>query len=456
LTTELCCTAQKLLNLGIDINILWDGFKKAKEFVLEELKKYKHSISNENDIYNIAKISANNDEEIAKVIAEAFNKIGDNGIVSIADSLSRVGETSVKISSGIEFDRGFLSSISVNSSNDQAIFEEPAIILSSKVVNDVEKFTILLQNLIIKRIPIVIIAPDFDDEFLAWFREQMSKKTISGALILAPGVSKESINTNLIDFSIMMGGKIAYQDADLEDFDITKDICSCERIIITKGKTTVIAPEIDQERFDKHIENLQAKVTASSSEYAYSEYEIETIKERIARMTGGVATILVGALTTPELGEKKDRYEDAVNAVRATITDGYVIGAGSPLLKISYLMPKENYSLPVIAAIKEYLKAIRKPAKLLIESASDDPESIIPEILKNTINFGYNAKTEKVEDLLESGIIDPYKVVVNSLIYATNVAEAFMKIDAAIISDVPNLTIEPIDSILQDTGILGL
>jgi chaperonin GroEL len=457
LTTELCCAAQRLLNQGIDINDLKVGFKLAKEKVLEELKNYKQVINGPDDIYHIAKISANNDEAIAKIIADAFDQIGDNGIVSIADSLSRTGETSIKITSGIEFDRGFLSSLSVNSPNDQAIFVEPAVILSSQIVNKVEDFTLLLQNLILKHIPIILIAPDFSDDVLAWFREQLSKKLLTGALILAPGVSKESIATNLLDFSIMMGGRIVYQDVDIDQFDIEKDICSCDRIIITKGNTTVIAPDTDKERFDKHIENLQAKVKVSSSEYSYSEYEIETIKERIARMTGGVATIMVGALTSPELGEKKDRYEDAVSAVRATINDGYVIGGATPLLKISYDHKfVTSYNIGVTTAIKEYMKAIRKPAKLLIEYSAEDSESIIPEILKNSVNFGYNAKERRIEDLLKAGIIDPYKVVVNSIIYSTNVAEAFMSVDAVILSDVPNLNIEPLDSILQESGILGI
>jgi chaperonin GroEL len=456
LTTELCVAAQKLLNQGIDINDLRSGFKIAKTAILDELKTYRKTINRENDIFNIAKISANNDEEIARTIADAFEQIGDNGIVSIADSLSRVGETSIKITSGIEFDRGFLSSLSVNSPNDQAIFDDPIIILSSQIINKPEEMALLLQNTMVKRTPIVIIAPDFDDEFLAWHREQMSKKTMIGALVLAPGVSKESINTNLIDFSIMMGGKIMFQDVDLSEFDIETDVCRCDRIIITKGNTTVIAPHTDESRFTPHIVNLQAKVRVNSSEFAYSEYEIETIKERIARMTGGVATIMVGALTAPELGEKKDRYEDAVNAVRATIIDGYVIGAGTPLLRSSYTAKFKIDSLGEAAAVKEYMKAIRKPAKLLIDSTASDSESIIPEILKNPVDWGFNAKKGEIENLDAAGVIDPYKVVVNSLVYATNVAEAFMGIDAVIVSDVPNLSIEPLDDVLQESGILGI
>jgi chaperonin GroEL len=454
LTTELCIAAQRLLNQGIGINDLRSGFRIAKDFVLQGLIKYKRTINNENDIFNIAKISANNDEEIAKYIAEAFNQIGDNGIVSIADSMSRSGETAVKLTTGIEFDKGFLSSLSVNSPNDQAIFDNPAIILASKPINNVEQIALLLQNLIINHIPIVIIAPDFEEEFLAWFREQLSKKLISGALVLAPGVSKESISANLLDYSILMNGKVAYNDIDIEEFDTDEHLCKCERIIISKGKTIIIAPETDEERFNKHIENLQAKVTANSTDFAYSEYEIEIIKERIAKMSGGVATILVGALTAPELSEKKDRYEDAINAVRAAISDGYIIGAGTPLLRISYTFStNSDISLGEFSAIREYLKAIRKPAKILIDSTPNDSESIIPEILKNDKDYGFNAKTAKIEDLLKSGIIDPYKVIVNSVVYSSNVAEAFMGVDAVIVSDTPNLSVHPVDSILQEDNI---
>jgi chaperonin GroEL len=455
LTSELCITAQRLLSQGIDINDLREGYKLAKEYVLEELKKYKKTITQEDDLYNVARISANNDEEIAENIREAFTSIGDDGIVTLADSLSRTGETVVKISTGIEFDRGFLSSLSVNSSNDQAIFDNPQIILSSQIINDVELLKTLLQALFINKKPVVLIAPDFDDEVLAWAREQLSKKTMIGALVLAPGVSKESINNNLIDYSILMNGKIAFQDVDIDKFDIDDDVCTCDRIIISKGKTTIVTPHTDEARFDKHIENLQAKVNSNSADFAYSEYEIETIKERIAKMSGGVATILVGALTAPELGEKKDRYEDAMNAVRATIQDGYVPGAGTPLLRISYYAPTKSESLAVNLAFKEYMKAIRKPAKLLITSAGGDHESIIPEILKDEA-YGFNAKSGQIDSLLDVGIIDPYKVIVNSIVYSTNVAEAFMSLDAVIVTDVPNLTISSLDEILNESTIKGI
>jgi chaperonin GroEL len=173
-------------------------------------------------------------------------------------------------------------------------------------------------------------------------------------------------------------------------------------------------------------------------------------------MSGGVATILVGALTAPELGEKKDRYEDAVNAVRATIEQGYIAGAGSPLLWISYrTYDIKNLPLAQQTAFKMYMKAIRTPAKLLIKSTGEDSEGIIPKILSQADKFGFDAKESEVKDLILAGIVDPYKVIYNSIIYSTNVAEAFMSIDAVISSDLGNLTISPLDEVLQENEIFG-
>jgi chaperonin GroEL len=453
LTAGLCDAAHRLLNQGIDINELREGFKIARAYVLEQLLGYLHSIEDNMDLYNIAYISSNSDVEIASAITNAFSQIGDNGIVTLADSMSRSGQSEVKFSTGIEFDRGFLHGQSVNSANDQAVFESPAIMLSSQVLNDPNLLATILQPVLLNKIPIVIIAPDFDDEVLAWFREQLAKKTVSGALVLAPGVSRESVNNNLVDYSVLLNCKIAYQDVDITDYNIIENVGECERIVITKGKTVIVGPKTSPERFEQHIENLQAKVNSNAIDFAYSEFEIELIKERIARMSGGIATIFVGALTAPELSEKKDRYEDAVNAVRSTLQDGYVPGAGTPLLRISYEGPKGKASIGVCTAIGEYLKALRKPAKLLITSAGADPEAVVPAILKNKAN-GFDAKEGKVVDLLKEGIIDPYKVIVNSVVYATNVAEAFMGVDAVITTDVPNMGIQPLDDVLQESGVL--
>jgi len=453
LTYELCKEAYKLLIQGIDINDLREGYKEAKDYVIKKLEDYKHEIEGEDQIFNIAKVSANGDEEIAKNIQQAFLSIGDNGIVSIADSLSRKGETTVKIATGLEFDRGFLSSLSVNSANDQCILNDAKVLLSANVIDDVEDIKAILQGLQLAKKDVVIIAPDFTDEVMAFFRELLSKKVIQGSLVLAPGTSKNTINDNLLDLAVMLDAQILGQDFDTNEF---KDDCLGEarQIIISKGKTIIIDAKTNEERFNKHIELLQAKVNHDSAEIGYSEYEIESVKERIAKMSGGVATIYVGGLTIQELGEKKDRYEDAINAVRSSLRGGYIPGAGTALLRIASSDNLMSTSTSMNLAIKAFMKAMKTPAKVLINSSGHDYDNVINEILKDNVkSIGFDSRSGELTDLIKKGIIDPFAVIVNSVIYAHNMAEQFMSVDSVIITDVPNLRVESLDDILNEDGL---
>jgi chaperonin GroEL len=167
-------------------------------------------------------------------------------------------------------------------------------------------------------------------------------------------------------------------------------------------------------------------------------------------MTGGIATILVGALTEIELSEKRDRYDDALNAVRNTIKDGYIPGASTPLLRISYTKVTKGLKPSQEFCVKSYLKALRKPAKLLIVSTGEDPENIVPQLLKKNNNFGFDARKAKIDNLIENGIIDPYKIIYNNILYATNIAEQFLSINSMILRDVPNMEIQSLDEILND------
>jgi chaperonin GroEL len=451
LTTELCSEVNNLLNQGIDINDIRAGFKIAKEFTLNELSHFKRSISSEEDLKNIALISSNNDEEIADSIVTAFTGIGDDGIVSIGTSQSRQGKTEVVFTTGFEWDRGFLSSKCVNTTNDQCILKEPKLLLSTKPINDVESLKPIVTYCAQNKMPLIIIAPVFDEEVMSFYNEQVSRKIITGTLVTSPGTDKVSIENKMNDLAIMVNGKLLGQDIEFANFYIENDFGTCDEIIITKGKTVISGNHYDEKKFNDYIDGLRTKINLDSSEKAYSEYEIENIKERVARMTGGIATILVGALTEIELSEKRDRYDDAVNAVRNTIKNGYIPGASIPLLRISYRNCKNDIPSQQ-CAIKAFLKALRKPTKLLIQSTGDDPEAVIPEILEND-NNGYDARKAQIVNFMTAGIIDPYSIICNNILYSTNIAEQFLSINSMILSDVPNLELQPLDNILDDSGI---
>jgi chaperonin GroEL len=254
-------------------------------------------------------------------------------------------------------------------------------------------------------------------------------------------------------------GTVVYgEQRDFEDFSFD-DVGTCDQITITKMKTTFsIENYVDEKRVEEHLTSLQSKLELDSAEEGYSEYEKERLKERIARMTGGVATILVGALTAPELGEKKDRYEDAINAVRAALSNGYVPGAGTALLRTSYNNFSEytdNLSIAQKTAFNSFMRAIRRPAKMLISSTGEDPEVIIPNLLSSTDNSTiFDARQGKVRSAFEvGGIIDPFSVINNSVIYSSSVAEQFFSLDSVIISDVKNLSYTPLDNVLEESKV---
>jgi chaperonin GroEL len=447
LTLALCNRANELLKSGIDINQIIKDFERAKTDVLKSLEKYREPIKGEDDIRRVALISAHGDEEIADTVTKAFIGLGENGVVAVADSLSRRGKSDVIFSTGCDFERGFLSGQSVNTKSDTCDLMDPLVLLSSKPFTKFEDMTIYLQYANEKNLPIVFIAPDFDESCLAGFNGNLSKKAIQGAMIYTPGVSKSDINDRLRDLAVVLNAHILHEDIEPDKFKLNEHFGRCDQMIIHAGKTEIIGPHTNENDLEKHIIELKTKIELDDVDEAYSEFEIEKIKERLAHMSGGVATIKVGAMTQMELDEKKDRYDDAVNAVRAVLKEGTIPGAGTPLLLEG--IDQHSNETP---SYKAYLDAITVPARLLIKSSGANPEKTILEIIKKSKNdniYGWDAREGSLIVLRLRGILDSYKVIRNDLIYATSVAITFATIDVAIISDLGSLSIKPADEVLQ-------
>lgn len=450
LTGALCDEAFKLLSQGIDINDLRVGYKKAATDVLKKLPGFKKDVDDEQIIYNIALVSANGDEEIATFVKDAFTKIGDGGIVSYADSMSRTGQTFLDVKQGIQLDKGYISSKCVNTTNDQCVLNDAKIIIFNDVVDDTEKLSLLLQT--INKKPTLVVAPDYSQEVIAYYTKSYAASPI--VFIRADGISYESVKSGIIDLAVLTSAKIIGIDKTIEEFNVSKDAGFAKEIIINGAKQTIISePKTDEAELEKHIKQLKDLISGSDCVNGLSPFQIEQIENRIARMTGGIATIYIGALTSIELGEKKDRYDDAINAVKNSLEEGFLVGAGTSLLLISYdnEMTTEscaNMTIPQSTAYKAFMKAIRAPAKRLITSTGEDTESIIPLILA-TKDVGFNARTAKVENIAEKGIVDPMTTLKNSIIYSSNMAEQFMSIDTIIISDVKNMSVEPLDDIVD-------
>ena len=447
LTGALCKSMNELIDKGVDINLIRESLNEVKDFVLEQLKSYKEDIDSEEAIENVALVSSNGDKELAKLITEAFTSIGDKGLVSYADSQSVTGESCVKIQNGLELSKGYISSKCVNTSNDQCIMEDVKVAIFKDPVEDLEKIKMFVQ--LMHNYNTMVIAPDYSQEVAAFYMNSAAMD--KNVFIRTPGYSIDSINRANEDLAAVFNTPIIGETIQFEEFSPDK-AGTAEEITVTKNSTVIVGPSTDKAKLDEYINTLEGLITHQDATHGLTQEEITDIKSRIARMTGGIATIYVGALTSQELSERKDRADDAVNAVRNALRSGFVVGGGTAFYRIATSKEYEKFAKKVIPAKRlvydAFMNSIETPLKILVKSAGKSIESVAIELSKKK-KYGFNAKTGYVEDIASKGIIDPYSVVENCLIYSTNMAGKFVSIADAIISDVKNLSINAIDDVVD-------
>lgn len=454
LTYAMCEAMNKLINQGFDINLIRTCITELRDFIFSLLTNFKCDIDDEKQIHDIAFISANGDEEMANLITQAFTSIGDKGLVSYADSQSRYGESSLVLSKGCEIGKGYISSKCVNSANDQAIFEDVYVAIFRDVVEDLEHFKMFIQ--LMHGHNLLVIAPDYSDEVAAFYTNTAAKD--NNVFIRTPGYSRESIQRENEDLAVIFNTQIIGEDIQLEEMSYDK--CGhAESIVATKNSVIVTEPSTDKNRKKEYVDTLQGLIDHQDPTHALSSDEITNIKSRIAKLEGGIATIYVGALSNQELSERKDRVDDALNAVRNALNGGFVVGGGTTLYRIAegdeYTKLLENTTSDKKVVYDALMQAIKMPLKILVHSASCSYEKVAIELHEDK-NFGFNARTGKVENLIEQGIVDPYNIVKNAVLYATNMTTQFVSVADAIISDVKNLSIEPLDEVVDPgRGVFG-
>lgn len=447
LTYAMCEAMNKLINQGFDINLIRACITEIRDFIFSLLTNFKCDVDDEKQIHDIAFISANGDEEMADLITQAFTSIGDKGLVSYADSQSRYGESSLVLSKGCEIGKGYISSKCVNSANDQAIFEDVYVAIFRDVIEDLEHFKMFIQ--LMHGHNLLVIAPDYSDEVAAFYTNTAAKD--NNVFIRTPGYSRESIQRENEDLAVIFNTQIIGEDIQLEE--MTYDKCGhAESIIATKNNVVVTEPSTDKNRKKEYVDALQGLIDHQDPTHALSSDEITNIKSRIAKLDGGIATIYVGALSNQELSERKDRVDDALNAVRNALNGGFVVGGGTTLYRIAegdeYTDLLKNTTSDKKVVYDALMQAIKTPLKILVHSASCSYEKVAIELHEDK-NFGFNARTGKVENLIEQGIVDPFNIVKNAVLYSTNMTTQFVSIADAIISDVKNLTIEPLDEVVD-------
>lgn len=471
LASELCKGGFNLINSGKEAVEVQKGMDAACADIVNKIDDYKLDIQSDNDILSIATISANNDEQVGKVVHEAFTSIGDGGIVNLQDSHKKSNQTLIEYSDGMEFATGIEDGRMINDKRNESFeLDNPNIVLfefSPSLENCMEILNYCAGK---GRSCIIIGTGDaIDEDLVSMCTNMFTTRKLNFVCIKAPGTGEYGQIEEIRDIAATLGTKPIKDPDGIKDFvtemksiQDNKDkgpFGRCAHITSKKFKTTLKDGVGSDEDVDRRVAEIEAEIEKGKNDpnLGISEEEISFMKKRIARLTGGIATILVGGLSTTRIKELTDRYEDAIHAVQAAISDGIVPGGGCTLLKVARDLrkkkdfPNDSYE----AGYKLVLDVCRIPATLIIKSVTTDYAYIVSEIEHNKNKaFGFNAKkVEKENDMFKAGIIDPVKVEKTALAYATSVAGVFITTECVITSDVQNVELIPNDEVSERTDV---
>ncbi|MEZ0323531.1 MAG: chaperonin GroEL [Hydrogenothermaceae bacterium] len=394
------------------------GIDEAVKIVVEELKKISKPVSGRKEIEQVATISANNDPEIGKIIADAMEKVGKDGVITVEES--KGADTTLEVTEGMQFDRGYLSPYFVtNPEKMEAVLENPYILIYEKKVSNIRELLPVLEKVVQTNKPLLIIAEDVEGEALATLVVNHIKGVLKVCAVKAPGFG-ERRKAMLQDIAILTGGTAITEDLGikLESVDIDM-LGKADKVVVDKDNTTIIGGKGNPEDIKGRIEQIKKQIETTTSEY-----DKEKLQERLAKLAGGVAIIKVGAATEAELKEKKDRVDDAVHATKAAVEEGIVPGGGVALYRASRALCNINEENPDKAwGIKIVKNACKMPIKQIAYNAGFEGSVIIEKIKDvDNVNYGFNAATGEYVDMVEAGIIDPTKVVRTALQNAASVA----------------------------------
>jgi chaperonin GroEL len=404
------------------------GLEKGLEVLLKEIDKKAKPIKNIKDTENIATVSASGNKEVGKIIAECFEKVGKEGVITIEEA--KGVETSIVNVEGMEFERGYISAYFCTNFEKLTVeMTNPYILITDKKINSIQDILPLLQTLATTSRELLIIADDIEGDALSILVVNKLKGNLKVAAIKAPGFGDNRKNL-LEDVAILTGGNLITEDKamNLKETKV-EDLGSCEKLIISKDKTVIVDGKGNPNKIKARIEQIKNEIKDVTSSY-----DNEKLKERSAKLSGGIAIIQVGAMTEPELKQRKQTFEDSLSATRAALQEGVVPGGGICLLNASKALDGLSLQGDEKIGIDILKTACIAPCKQIIENSGLEPFVILQTIQNSSDNFGFNAISEKVEDLLAAGVIDPAKVVKNSLIHALSTGSIIL-ISEALIGD---------------------
>ena len=397
------------------------GSKAAVDRVVQFLTENKKAVTTSEEIAQVATISANGDAHIGKLLASAMEKVGKEGVITVKEG--KTMEDELEVTEGMRFDRGYISPyFMTDAKSGKAELENPLILLSEKKISSMQDLLPALELSVRERKPLLVIAEDVDGEALGGTVINSLKGAIKFCAVKAPGFGDNRKNT-LGDISILTGGTVFTDELDLKITDVNIDLLGkAGSVTISKEDTVILNGEGTKDAVQQRCEQIRGVMDQSST----SEYEKEKLQERLAKLTGGVAVIKVGGTSEVEVGEKKDRYDDALNATRAAVQEGILPGGGTALLKASSVLEDfkvDNFDQHL--GVQIIKNAIRKPAKRILENAGEEGSVIVGKLLDEhatSFNTGYDSAKGGYVDMLQAGIIDPLRVVRNGLVDASGVA----------------------------------
>jgi len=417
----------KLVAAGRSPMAIKRGIDKGVEAIVADLEKVAKPTRDQKEIAQVGTISANNDATIGNIIAEAMNKVGKEGVITVEEAKGL--DTTLDVVEGMQFDRGYLSPYFVtNTERMTCEMEEPLILINEKKISNMKELLPVLEQCAKMSKPLMIIAEDIEGEALATLVVNKLRGTLNVVAIKAPGFG-ERRKAMLKDIATLTGGQVVCEDLGIKIESLTvNDLGSCKRIVIDKENTIIVDGAGNTDDIKARIKTIRAEIADSSSDY-----DREKLQERLAKIVGGVAVINVGAATETEMKEKKARVEDALNSTRAAVEEGIVPGGGVVLARSGKVIAKvkpadddEQAGLNIIA------RAVEEPLRQIAGNAGLEGSIVVEKIKEGKGGFGYNAATDKYEDLIKAGVIDPKKVTRTALQNAASVAGLLLTTECAI------------------------
>src|SRR5881396_649721 len=417
----------KYVAAGMNPMDLKRGIDKAVIAVVDELKKISKPCTTSKEIAQVGAISANADESIGKTIADAMDKVGKEGVITVEDGKGL--ENELELVEGMQFDRGYISPYFINNPDKQvSLLEDPYVLLHDKKVSNIRDLLPLLEQVAKSSKPLLIIAEDVDSEALATLVVNNIRGILKTTAVKAPGFGDRR-KAMLEDIAILTGGTVIAEELGLKlENAQLRDLGRAKRIEVGKDDTTIIDGAGEKAAIEARVKNIRKQV-----EDATSDYDKEKLQERVAKLAGGVALVKVGAATEMEMKEKKARVEDALHATRAAVEEGIVAGGG-----VAYLRARANLknlkgeNPDQEAGIKIVLRALEEPMRQIVANTGDEPSVVVNKVVEGKGNFGFNAATGEYGDLVAMGVIDPTKVTRFALQNAASVAGLMLTTDAMV------------------------